>query len=93
MAYVFARIELRGKPSEEIYQKLHAYMQKNHWHQFLPERLDHPMPHAMYQAFFPNGAPDLLASAKSFKSEIERMIWSKAIVLLIEEANWAQSGA
>jgi hypothetical protein len=90
MAVIFARIELRGTPSEEIYERLHAYMRNLNWYQHLPDLPDRPMPKAMYQASFTN-APNLLAMASSFKSEIESTIWTRAWVLLIEKASWAQS--
>jgi hypothetical protein len=90
MPVVFARIELLGSPSEEIYERLHAFMNARNWSQHLPGHPDKPMPHAMYQAFY-NESPDLGHLAAAFKKEIEGEIWTRALILLIEKNNWAQS--
>jgi hypothetical protein len=91
MPYVFARVELRGEPSQADYNKLHAHLKAKNWFQYLPNHTNHPMPHAMYQASYTN-KPRLGEIAKILKESIETNVWSKAIVLLIEEADWAQSG-
>jgi hypothetical protein len=90
MPTVFARVELRGDPTWENYNQLHALMKGKHWYQHLPGYPDKPMPHAMYQANFAN-EPDLLAVADALRKDIELNVWTKAIVLLIKEAHWAQS--
>jgi hypothetical protein len=91
MPHVFARIELRGKPSDETYEKLHTYMKNEKWSQYLPGNPSKPMPHAMYQANYKT-SPKLLDEANLLRTYIETNIWTKAIVLLIEEINWAQTG-
>jgi hypothetical protein len=90
MPIVFARVELRGKPSDEIYEKLHTYMKSEQWSQHLPGYPAKPMPHAMYQANYKT-SPTLLTEAQLLRTYIEANIWTKAMVLLIEEANWAQT--
>lgn len=43
------------------------------------------------QGTFTNGEPNLAAIAKGLKEHIEANIWTKAIVLVIRSAGWAQS--
>jgi hypothetical protein len=92
MAVVFARIELKGEPTDAIYVKLHAHMKAKHWYQYLPGHADTGMPHAMYQASFKNESPGLAKMAEALKATIESSVWTKALVLVIQEASWAQTG-
>jgi hypothetical protein len=69
MAVLFARVELRGTPTETVYEKLHAHMKGKNWFQHLPSFPDKPMPHAMYQASFAI-TPDTLAIASGLKKDI-----------------------
>ena len=91
MPVVFARVELRGDPTWENYNQLHALMKGKHWNQYLPGYPNNPMPHAMYQGTFTN-EPDLTAVANALRKDIETNVWTQAIVLLIKQADWAQSG-
>jgi hypothetical protein len=87
---LFARVELRGTPSEAIYHKLHAHLRSLHWYQNLPNNPDRLMPHAMYQASF-DGEPDVMKVATGLKSQIETHVWTKALVLVIKYVYWAQT--
>lgn len=90
MPVLFARVELRGTPTETVYEKLHAHMKSLNWYQYLPSNTDKLMPHAMYQATF-SEEQDLPTIAKGLKSQIEKYVWTKALVLVIRNSGWAQS--
>jgi hypothetical protein len=90
MAVLFARVELRGTPTEATYDNLHAHMRGKNWLQHLPGFPDKLMPHAMYQAFFPQ-TPDTLAVANSLKESIEASVWTRVLVLVIRNEHWAQT--
>ena len=90
MSVLFARVELRGTPSEGIYEKLHAHMKGLHWYQNLPGNPNKLMPHAMYQAQF-DQEPNVAAVAEQLKSQIETYVWTKALVLVIKQSFWAQT--
>ena len=90
MPVLFARVELCGTPTEAIYEKLHAHMKGLNWFQYLPGHPAKPMPHAMYQAEY-TVQPNTLEVAKYLKKEVEENIWTKVVVLVIRESNWAQA--
>jgi hypothetical protein len=90
MPVLFARVELRGNPTEAIYEKLHAHMRTLNWYQNLPGKPNLLMPHAMYQANY-TAEPDVSAVASHLKSQIETYVWTKALVLVIKESYWAQT--
>jgi hypothetical protein len=90
MPYVFARVELRGEPTKDTYDKLHAFMKGKNWVQHLPGKPTKPMPHAMYQGSYA-AKPNLSAVVDELKKSIEANVWTRAFVLLIEETTWAQS--
>ena len=92
MSQLFARVELRGKPTEEVYQQLHDYMESLNWFRTITGTLITGLPHATYQATFSDPPPDLAKMASDFRSTIESKIWTKAIVLIIQANHWAQSG-
>jgi hypothetical protein len=90
MPVLFARVELRGTPSDAIYEKLHSHLRSLNWYQNLPGNPNRLMPHAMYQANY-IAEPDVLAIANYLKSQIETYVWTKALVLVIKESFWAQT--
>jgi hypothetical protein len=90
MPVLFARVELRGTPTEAVYEKLHAHMKSLNWYQYLPGNPNKLMPHAMYQASF-SAEPDVAAVADKLKSQIETYVWTKALVLVIKQSYWAQT--
>jgi hypothetical protein len=88
MAQLFARVELRGTPGEETYQKLHQYMFSKNWFQQIN---GYDLPHATYQANSVAAEPNLMAMANELKTEIERRIWTKALILMVRSADWAKT--
>ena len=88
MSQLFARVELRGTPGEEVYERLHAFMHGNNWFQVIAGV---QLPHATYQATNSLDAPNLLGIANALKAEIEKTIWTKALVLVIRSADWGKS--
>jgi hypothetical protein len=88
MSQLFARIELKGTPTDDVYQRLHKFMLDQRWYQLINSTA---MPHAMYQATLTNNTPDLPAIARGLKQQIEKAIWTRSLVLLIRSADWAQS--
>jgi hypothetical protein len=90
MPVLFARVELRGTPTEATYEKLHNHMYSLNWYQYLPGHMKKLMPHAMYQASF-DQIPDTAAVADALKVGIEKSVWTRALVLVIRESHWAQT--
>jgi hypothetical protein len=90
MYQLFARVELRGSPSAEIYQRLHDYMRGLNWFTTITGSSTSTLPHATYQAVC-SAAPDVLARAKQLKLGIEANVWTSALVLVVEATNWAES--
>ncbi len=90
MSQLFARIELRGTPGEDVYNKLHAYMEAKNWFRTITGSKTVALPHATYQATF-GDAPELLKIAKALKAEIESTIWTRALVLVVKTVDWAIS--
>jgi hypothetical protein len=92
MSLLFARIELRGTPGDEIYSRLHAFMESRNWLRTITgTTATVQLPHGTYQAVFSIDAPDTMAIAQSLKRDIEANIWSRALVLVIRSAHWAQT--
>lgn len=83
MALVFIRVELRGNPSGEIYERLHAHMEKRNWYRLKDGR---PLPHAMYNGTTNNHIGTVCGA---IRKEIESSIWSSAIVFVVEPNSWA----
>ena len=90
MPIVFARVELRGDPTLENYKQLHEFLLGKGWYQQLPGNPDKPMPHAMYQGSF-NAEPNMETVVTNLKLDIETNVWTKALVLAVKSADWAQS--
>jgi hypothetical protein len=91
MSYqLFARVELRGTPGEATYTALNAYMQSMHWYSvFIPSEV--ALPHATYQAVKVSAMPpDLAVIGQRLKSDIDRTIWERPLILVIRSADWVQ---
>lgn len=94
MSQLFARIELRGTPGEDVYEELHEYMKSRNWSQQITgSKNTVDLPHATYQGKFTADEPNCSAVAKDLKEYIRANIWAKAIVLVIRSATWAQSSS
>ena len=91
MALLFARVELRGTPGEEVYQQLHAHMESQHWHKTITGKREVSLPHATYQGTTNTDALDIAELATNLKSGIESQVWTKALVLIVQATNWAQT--
>ena len=85
---LFARVELRGTPGEDIYNRLHAYMAGKNWYQSINQA---ELPHATYQATFSLDAPNLMEIGNTLKADIERTIWTKALILVIRAGDWGKT--
>jgi len=90
MSQLFARVELLGSPDEKAYEQLHQYMSGMNWYKKI-SGVD--LPHAVYQAQFQQEHPDLLAVANGLKAEIQRMIWTRALILIVRSVDWAKTAA
>jgi hypothetical protein len=90
MSQLFARVELLGNPSEEVYENRHKMMGGLHWCRRINDKVLH---HATYQAINAADAPDLMSLATDLKPKLEKNIWTKSLVLVIRSADWAKSVA
>lgn len=92
MAQLFARIELRGTPTHEIYELLNSHMSSMFWHQTIRGTITCKLPHATYQATTYGDHPDIMTIANELKRSIELSVWAKAMVLIVQSTNWAEAG-
>jgi hypothetical protein len=91
MAHLFIRVELRGNPSGQDYENLHAYMEANNWHRkIVGSAGESALPHAMYQG---NSDNELYAITTALREGIETSVWTQAIVLIISANNWSMEPA
>jgi hypothetical protein len=89
MIQLFARVELRGTPSAEIYQRLHNHMLTLNWYTHISgSGVTVALPHATYQAKMETPPADLRIYANELKSGIEANVWTKALVLVAITASW-----
>ena len=88
MALIFIRVELRGIPSREVYDNLHSYMKGWSWSQL--DGSNRPLPHAMYQGHSDNHIGSIV---KALRGDIQRTIWSDAIVFAVISGGWAMDPA
>jgi hypothetical protein len=49
------------------------------------------LPHAVYQATTTGEAPNLMAMANGLKAEIERTIWTRALIMVVRSVDWAKT--
>lgn len=91
MAHIFIRVELRGTPSKQDYDNLHAYMEQNNWSRKIQGTTgESTLPHAMYQG---NSANNVSAIASALRQGIQANVWTQAIVLIISAQTWAMDPA
>jgi hypothetical protein len=87
MAHLFIRVELRGSPSLQDYENLHAYMEKNNWHRKIQGTAgESNLPHAMYHG---NSENNITAITTALRQGIQTNIWSQVIVLVISAQTWS----
>jgi hypothetical protein len=91
MAQIFIRVELRGDPSKQDYDNLHAYMETNNWYRkIVGSAGESTLPHAMYQGNSENGASSI---ASALKNGIEANVWTRPVVLVISAQTWGMAPA
>jgi hypothetical protein len=83
MPLVFISVELRGKPSLQIYEKLDTHMEKNYWYRMKDGRR---LPHAMYQGFTDR---NLGALSSTIRADIQTNIWRDSVVFIVASDAWA----
>lgn len=89
MAQIFIRVELRGNPTYQDYEKLHTFMERKNWYRAINGTAGRSMlPHAMYQGTS-DAEPSKIASA--LRSEIQAEVWTVAIVLVISALSWGMN--
>lgn len=91
MAQILIRVELRGNPTYQDYEKLHSYMERNNWLRTIDGTAGRStLPHAMYQ-----GTSDVEPSkiAAGLRSGIQAEVWTVAVVLVINALTWGMNPA
>jgi hypothetical protein len=88
---LFIRVELRGTPSWQDYENLHAYMEENNWHRTIQGTAgESVLPHAVYHGQSEN---DISTITSALRKGIEANIWTQAIVLTISAETWSMEPA
>jgi hypothetical protein len=98
----FGRIELRGKPEEEVYERLHGYMESKGWSQAIERNgppvskflsggpvatKPHKLPHATYQKeSIFFNQETLRKDATEIKTYIDTKIWPQGSAVLLIHA-------
>jgi hypothetical protein len=91
LAHLFIRVELRGTPSRQDYENLHAYMENNNWHRKIQGTAgESVLPHAMYQG---NSDKDISAVTSALRKGIQTDVWTQAVVLIISAQTWSMEPA
>jgi hypothetical protein len=91
MAHLFIRVELRGTPSGQDYENLHAYMEKNNWYRKIQGTAgESTLPHAMYHG---NSENDISTIVSSLRTGIQTNVWTQAVVLIISAQTWSMEPA
>lgn len=91
MAHLFIRVELRGSPSSQDYDNLHAYMEENNWHRKITGTGgESTLPHAMYHG---SSDKELSTLASALRTGIQAKVWRQAVVLIMSAENWAMEPA
>jgi hypothetical protein len=91
LAHLFIRVELRGTPSWQDYENLHAYMEKNNWYRKIGGTAgESSLPHAMYQG---NSDKDISTLTSALRKGIQANVWTQAVVLIISAETWAMEPA
>jgi hypothetical protein len=74
LALLFIRVELRGNPSWQDYDNLHAYMEKNNWYRKIQGTAgESSLPHAMYHG---NSDEDISALTSALRKGIQASVWT-----------------
>lgn len=91
MAHLFIRVELRGEPSRQVYDNLHAYMEANNWNRTIRgTRGVSTLPHATYHG---NSDNQISAVSTALRNGIQKNVWTQAVVLVMSADNWAMDPA
>ncbi len=91
MTHLFIRVELRGSPSWQDYENLHAYMEKNNWYRKIQGTAgESSLPHAMYHG---NSENNISVITSALRKGIQSNIWTQAIVLAISAQTWSMEPA
>jgi hypothetical protein len=91
MAHLFIRVELRGSPSFQDYENLHAYMENKNWYRTIQGTAgESSLPHAMYHGHSETGISEITSA---LRNGIEANVWSQAVVLVMSTQNWSMSPA
>jgi hypothetical protein len=91
LAHLFIRVELRGSPTWQDYDNLHAYMEKNNWHRKIHGTAgESTLPHAMYHGDSDN---DISAITSALRKGIQENVWTPAVVLIISANTWSMEPA
>jgi len=91
LAHLFIRIELRGTPSGQDYENLHAYMEENNWHRKIEGTAgESTLPHAMYHG---NSDHDVTTITGALRKGIQAKVWTQAVVLIISAQTWSMEPA
>lgn len=91
LAHLFIRVELRGTPSGQDYENLHAYMENNNWHRNIEGTAGQSvLPHAMYQG---NSDKDISGVTSALRKGIQTNVWTQAVVLIIAAQTWSMEPA
>lgn len=88
---VIIRVELRGDPDWDVYDKLNGLMRENNWDTVLTsdDGTVVNLPHAVYAGSTEDA---LLELSNGLRDNINESIWDEGcIVLVVECAEWAQS--
>jgi len=91
MAHLFIRVELRGNPSRQDYENLHAYMENLKWYRKIQGTAgESNLPHAMYHGNSDKGLSDLTSA---LRKGIQANVWTQAVVLIMSSENWSMEPA
>lgn len=86
MAQIFIRVELRGNPKAEDYDRLHEFMATKNWYRQINRSAGVSMlPHATYQGSSDTAPVDI---ARALKTSIESQAWNSAVVLVMAASLW-----
>jgi hypothetical protein len=81
MAHLFIRVELRGSPSWQDYENLHAFMEKNNWFRKIRGTIgESALPHATCHG---DSGNDISVITRALRKCIQANVWTQAIVLTI----------
>ena len=93
---LFARVELRGEPTEEANNLLKKYMENNSWRPYLKYWYESASETHPLQASHPSTVStndfNFTEFADALKAEIEAVIWPSAQVWIVQSAGWTKQG-